>query len=172
MRKVLAAAGSLMLVGLAAGCSSSATLVNQAVGSSSGAAHVGGTLDLKNQAGRDFHITLAKVADPAQAVNQNAPASGKRFIAAIFNVDNISSQALSINGALDANIIGSDGNTYTPTHNALSDCGSDTVKVQLAAGKSGASCVSFEIKTSVNVAKVQFYPAAGSASDYGEWLVP
>ncbi len=161
-----------MLVGLAAGCSSSASLVNHAVGSSGGVAHVGDALDLKNQAGRDFHITLAKVADPAQTVNQNAPASGKRFIAAVFNVDNISSQTLSTDGDLDANIIGSDGNTYTPTHNALSECGSNTVKVQLAAGKSGTSCVSFEIKTSVQVSKVQFYPAAGSASDYGEWLVP
>jgi hypothetical protein len=160
-----------MLVGLAAGCSSSATLVNHPVGSS-GVAHVGAALDLKNQAGRDFHITLSKVADPAQTVNQNAPANGKRFIAVIFDVDNISSQTLSADGDLDANIIGSDGNVYTPTHNALSECGSDTVKVQLAAGKSGSSCVSFEIKSTVNVSKVQFYPAAGSASDYGEWLVP
>lgn len=170
MRKFLAAAGSLMLVGLAAGCSSSATLVNKAAGSST-AAHVGDALVLKNQAGRAFHITLGKVADPAQTVNGNAPANGKRFIAAIFNIDNVSSQTLSTDGDLDANIIGSDGNVYTPSHNALSECGSDTVKVQLAAGKSGTSCVSFEIKSSVQVSKIQFYPAAGAASDYGEWLV-
>ncbi len=163
----------MALVGLAAGCSSGATLVNHAVGSSGGAvAHVGDTLDLKNQAARDFHITLAKVADPAQAVNGGSPASNKRFIAALFDVTNTSSQTLSTDGDLDANIIGSDGNVYTPTHHALSQCGSSTVKVQLAAGKSGTSCVAFQIKTSVKVSQVQFYPAAGSASDYGEWLVP
>jgi len=162
-----------MLVGLAAGCSSSATLVNHPVGASGGAvAHVGDTLDLKTQAGRDFHISLSKLADPAQAVNQGSPANGKRFIAAQFDITNTSGQTISINGDLDANIIGSDGNVYTPTHHALTECGSNTVKVQLAGGKSGTGCVAFEVKTTVKVSQVQFYPAAGTASDYGEWLVP
>jgi uncharacterized cupredoxin-like copper-binding protein len=171
VRRLFAAAGSLALVALAAGCSSSSTLENHAVGSGA-VAHVGDTLNLKTQGGRDFHISAAKVVDPSQTVNQSAPPKGKRFIAVVFDVTNTSSATLSTNGDLDANIIGSNGTTYSPTHHDLSDCAGSTVKVQLAAGKSGTTCVAFQVATSVSVSKVQFYPAAGSGPDYGEWLVP
>ncbi len=163
----------MALVGLAAGCSSSASVVNHAVGSSGGGlAHVGATLDLQTQAGHHFHISLTKVVDPAQSTNQSAPPKNKRFIAALFDLTNTSSQTLSINGDLDANLVGSDGQTYLPDHHALSDCTSHTARVSLAGGKSGTSCESFQVPVAVSISKVQFYPAAGSASDYGEWLVP
>jgi hypothetical protein len=162
----------LALVGLAAGCSSSATVVNTPVGASSGSvAHVGDTLALKSQGGHTFHITLTQVVDPAQATNGKSPPKDKRFVATIFNVTNTSSETLSTDGDLDANLIGSDGNVYLPSHHALSECANHTAKVQLASGKSGTSCESYQVPTSVSVTKVQFYPAAGSASDYGEWLV-
>jgi hypothetical protein len=173
VRKFLAAAGSLALVGLAAGCSSSATVVNHANGATSGAAaHVGATLDLKTQSGRGFTITLKQVVDPATATNSKSPPSGKRFIATVFGVSNTSGQTLSTDGDLDANLVGSNGTSYLPDHRSLSECASHTPRVQLAGGKSGTSCESFQVPSSVKITKVQFYPAAGSASDYGEWLVP
>jgi hypothetical protein len=163
----------LALVGLAAGCSGSASLVNHPVGASGGgAAHVGDTLDLQTQAGRHFHISATKVVDPAQGLNQTTPKQGKRFVATLFTITNTSSQTLSTDGNLDANLVGSNGQIYSPAHTALSECAGHTTKVQLAGGKSGTSCVAFEVNSGVKVATVQFYPAAGSASDYGEWLVP
>jgi hypothetical protein len=163
----------LALVALAAGCSSSPTVVNHAVGSSGGGpAHVGATLDLQSQAGHHFHISLTKLVDPAQSTNQSAPPKNKRFVAALFQLTNTSSQTLAVNGDLDANLVGSNGQVYLPDHHALSDCTSHTAKVQLASGKSGTSCESFQVPTAVSISKVQFYPAAGSASDYGEWLAP
>jgi hypothetical protein len=33
-------------------------------------------------------------------------------------------------------------------------------------------CVAFVMRKSVKVSQVQFYPAAGSAKDFGQWLVP
>jgi hypothetical protein len=170
VRKLLAAAGSLALVGLAAGCSSSATVVSQAVGG--GVAHVGATLELQTQSGKGFHITLTKVVDPAQSTNNASPPKGKRFIATLFTITNTSGQTVSTDGDLDANLVGSNGNTYLPTHRALSACSSHTAKLQLAAGKSGVTCESYQVETSVHVTQVQFYPAAGSAKDYGQWLVP
>jgi hypothetical protein len=158
-------------VGLAAGCSSSSTVVNHAA-SGGGVAHVGATLQLKTQAGRNFNITLTQIADPATSTNQSSPPKGKRFIAAVFHISNTSGQTLTTDGDLDANLVGNNGQIYLPNHRSLSECSSHTPKVQLASGKSGTSCESFQVATSIKIAKVQFYPAAGSASDYGEWLVP
>jgi hypothetical protein len=170
VRKLLAAAGSLALVGMAAGCSSSATVVNHATGG--GLAHVGTTLVLNTQAGRKFDISVKQVADPAQRTDQKSAPSGKRFVAALFDVTNTGGGTLSTDAGLDANLVGSNGNIYLPTHQTLSECGSSTAKVALGAGKSGTTCVGFQVPSSVKITKVQFYPAAGSASDYGEWLVP
>jgi hypothetical protein len=160
----------LALVVLAAGCSSSDTVVSQAVGG--GVAHVGATLDLKTQSGRSFHITLNKVVDPAQATNNTSPPKGKRYIATLFTITNTSGQTIATNGDLDANLVGSNGNTYLPAHKALSACANATAKVQLAVGKTGVTCQSYQVDKSVSITQVQFYPAAGAAKDYGQWLVP
>jgi hypothetical protein len=172
VRKLLAATGALALAGLAAGCSSSATLVNHPAGASSGSvARVGDTLDLQNQAGRHFEMTLAKVVDHAHGTNNSSPGHNKRFIAILFAVRNTSDQALNTDGNADANLVGSNGQIYLPAHVTLRECGGETTQFQLAGGKSGTSCVAFEVNNEVPIAKVQFFPAAGAAKDYGEWLV-
>ena len=172
VRKLLAAAGSLALAGLAAGCSSSATVVNHPVGASSGPlARVADTLDLQTQAGRHFEMTLTKVVDHAHGTNNSSPGHNRRFIAVLFAVKNTSDQALNADGNADANLVGSNGQVYLPAHQSLRECGSQTTQFQLAGGKSGNSCVAFEVNNAVSIAKVQFFPAAGSAKDYGEWLV-
>jgi hypothetical protein len=171
--KILAAAGCLALVGMAAGCSSSATVVNHPSGASSGAlAHVGDTLDLHSESGKAFQMTLTQVADPAQATNNAAAKNNKRFVAVLFHVTNTSSQTLAADGNADANLVGSNSHTYLPVHQSLKECDSHTTQFQLAPGKSGTSCVAFEVNSSVTISKVQFFPAAGAAKDYGEWLVP
>jgi hypothetical protein len=170
VKKLLAAAGSLALVGMAAGCSSSSTVVDQASGG--GLAHVGTTLTLKTLAGRQFQIAVKQVADPSQRTDGKSAPSGKRYIATLFQVTNSGSQTLSTDAGLDANLVGSNGTTYNPTHQTLSQCGGSTAKVSLGSGKSATTCVAFQVPSSVKVTQVQFYPAAGSASDYGQWLVP
>jgi hypothetical protein len=172
--KLLVAAGSLALAGLAAGCSSSTTVVNHPSGASSGAlAHVGATLQLESTSGRHFQITLTQVADPAHSTGHTSGTSNKRFVATVFRVTNTSGQTLSGDGNFDANLVGSDGQAYLPDHNQkLTECGADKTQYQLAAGKTATSCVAFQVRTSITIAKVQFFPAAASAKDYGEWLVP
>jgi hypothetical protein len=169
----LAAVGSLALAGLAAGCSSSTTVVDHPAGSTSGAlAHVGDTLDLQSQSGKPFQMTLTQVADPAHGTNKTTAPSGKRFVAVVFRVTNTSSQSISADGNTDTNLVGSNGRTFLAYHQNLTECRNDTTQFQLSAGKSTNACVAFLARKSVKIVQVQFYPAAGSAKDYGQWLVP
>jgi hypothetical protein len=170
--KILAVAGSLTLGVLAIGCSTSQTVVNHPSGSSSGVAHTGDTLTLQNPSGRHFDITLTQVVDPAQGVGKTKPKSGKRFVAAIFKLSNSQGAGFTVNSNLDADVVGSNGQVYLPNHASLTQCEKDAVQFQMASGQSPTTCVAFQLKSSISVSKVQFYPAAGSANDYGEWLVP
>lgn len=170
MRKALVAAVSLTVAGLAAGCSSSVSLVDHPSGSSS-LAHVGDTLKLETEGGRPFEVTLTQVADPATPTS-GSPSAGKRYIAVLFGLNNTSSSTLSGNGNEDINVIGSNGRSYTPTHQTLRQCNHELVLFHVAAGKTDNICVTFEIKRSVSVSQVQFSPAAGGAEYYGQWNVP
>jgi hypothetical protein len=171
--KFLAAVGSVALAGLAAGCSSSTTVVDHPAGASSGTlAHVGDTLDLQSQSGKSFQLTLTQVVDPAHGTAKASAPSGKRFVAVVFRVNNTSGQSLSADGNTDANIVGNNDKTYLPFHQSLVECGNDTTLFNLSAGKSTNVCVAFVMRKSVKVSQVQFYPAAGSAKDFGQWLVP
>jgi len=167
--KLLAAAGTLAFVGLAAGCSSSATLVDHTAGGA--VAHVGDTLDLKTAAGNPFQMTLTQVTTDAHATSGSA-GKNKRFIAVMFQVTDTASQAIAGDSNADANLLAADGQAYLPDHTQLRECGSTTTQYHVAPGKTSHSCVAFRVRTSVKITQVQFFPAAGSASDYGQWLVP
>jgi len=169
--KLSAAVGALALVGLAAGCSSTTTVVNHPSGSSS-PAHVGDALGLKTASGHAFDVTLTQVVDKAHSTGSTSAGKNKRFVAVLFKVNGASDQAIAGDANADANLVGPDGTTYFPSHDSLSECASHSSRYQVAAGASTTSCVAFILRKSVKIAKVQFYPAAGSASVYGEWLVP
>jgi len=171
VRKILAAAGTLALGVLAVGCSSSQTLINHASGSTA-VAHTGDTLTLQNPSGRHFDITLTQIVDPAQGVGKTVPKTGKRFVAVVFQLGNSQGPSFTVNSNLDADLVGSNGQTYLPSHVSLRQCEKDTIQFQLSSGQTANSCVAFQVKKSITATKVQFYPAAASANDYGEWLVP
>lgn len=173
MRRSWAFGGSLLLAAVAAGCSTPATLVNHPTGASgTTVAHVGDTLDLLTASGHHFSITEKQLVDPAHGTGHTAPSHGRRFLAALFQVTNASTQTVAGDGNADANLVGKNGNIYLPALVSLSECGKSTSQYQLGAGKSTTICVAFEVSKTVGIASVQFYPAAGAASRYGEWLVP
>jgi hypothetical protein len=173
MRRIKMVVGVVAVGGLIASCSSAqATLVNHPVGSSS-VAHTGDTLALVTGGGHPFSLELTQVVDPAHATGNATPKHGRRFVATLFKFTNNSDAGIAGDSNADADIIGSDGQTYLPAHVSLTECsGTSGAAYHLASGKSGTSCVAYEVPTAVTVKKVQFYPAAGGASKYGEWLVP
>jgi len=170
MRKWAVVAIGLAVATLAAGCSSSAKLVNHSSGSSTPAT-VGDTLALHTAAGHPFSVTLTQVVDPAQGSGSSTPPNGDRYVATVFKITNNSGEGISGNAAADANLVGANGNTYLPAHVTTATCAGNGSKYHLSSGSSATACVSFQLKTQVGLTKVQFFPAAGSASDYGEWLV-
>jgi hypothetical protein len=133
---------------------------------------VGDTLDLHTANGRPFSATLTKVTDPAQGKGQ-APKSGKRFVTTAFDIHNTSQDALHADLNADVTVTGTNGHLYTVSSVANSACGGLTTgQFQVPVGKSASVCTGFELKDAVHVTKVQLSPAAGTASDYGEWLNP
>jgi hypothetical protein len=171
--KFLLTVGCVALAGMAAGCSSSTTVVDHPTGSGSGTvAHVGDTLDLQTLSGKHFTMTLTRVVDPAHGTNGAKAPSGKRFVAVQFRVTNTSNQSISAQGNADATVVGSNSKTFLPDQQSLKECAGRTTQFHLAPGNSANTCIAFVMRKSVNVAQVQFYPAAGSANRYGQWLVP
>lgn len=172
MRKVLAAAGPLALAVIMTGCSSTsaASVIDHPAGSSA-VAHVGDTLDLETAAGRPFQLTLTQVVDPAQGTN-GAATNNRRFIAVMFHFSNTSDHSLIGDSNSDANVVGSNGAVYSAVHQAVTECGSNSTTYKVSPGQTATNCVAFEVKTSVSITRVLFYPAAGQAADYGQWQVP
>lgn len=93
-------------------------------------------------------------------------------MATVFRILN-AAQAVSGNPHADARVVGSDGQDYLPTGNTVVECSGDlTGHFQLAPGASATECSAFEVPRSVRAEKVDYLPSAGTANDYGEWLVP
>ena len=159
----------LVFAVLIAACSSGAKLVNHSTGSSA-AATIGDALVLHTASGHAFSITLTQVADPAHGQGSATPRHNQRFVAALFRITNNSGDGISGDAASDANLVATNGNAILPAHVATSECKGISPKYHLSSGKSATACVSFQIKATLKITQVQFFPAAGSASDYGQWL--
>lgn len=171
MGKVRAVVGMAAVAGLVAACSSATTLVDHPSGSSS-VAHVGDTLRLQTQSGKQFDMTLVSVTDPAHASSGAGASHDRRYIAVQWKVTDTGGSGISGNTAADANLVGSNGNDYLPAHVTLKECTGNGPKFNASAGKTVSACTAFEVKNSVTITQVQFSPAAGAAADYGQWLVP
>ena len=169
MRKLTSAAMVLAVAAVLAGCSSGASLVNTAEGSSS-PAHSGDTLTLKTASGHAFGITLTQIVDPAHGQGSTAPKHLHYFVATVFKITNNSGDGISGDAAADANLVESNGNVILPAKVATTACAGTSPKYHVAAGKSTTTCVSYTVKDGVKITQVQFFPAAGSGPDYGEWL--
>jgi len=169
--KLRAVVGMAAVAGLAAACSSTATLVDHPAGSSK-AAHVGDTLSLKTQAGKTFDMTLESVTDPAHTTSGAAAPGAKRYIAVMWHITDTSGSGISGNTNADANLVGSNGNAYLPAHVTLMECSGHGPKFNPTPGKTVTACTAFEVRTAIKITQVQFSPAAGAAADYGQWLVP
>jgi hypothetical protein len=168
--KVLAGAGAVAVAAVLAGCTSNPTLVNHPAGSSS-VAHVGDTLALKNQAGRSFNMKLVSVTDPAHNKSGAAAPNFKRYIAVTFLVTNTSGGGVSGNSNADTNLVGTNGDDYFAATVSLKECNGKGPKFNVSPGQSRTSCVAFEVRSNVTISQVEFSPAAGAASVFGQWLV-
>lgn len=134
-------------------------------------AKVGDTVNIGGDGG--LAVTLLRVIDPAQGKNEfNSPDAGKRFVTINLKISNNGQSAASDNADNNTVVIGTDNQTYNDDLSDVSECtdfnyGSYT----LSAGSSITGCVTFQLPSDVNVAKVQFTPHSGYDSHTGEWTI-
>lgn len=146
-----------------------ATSTSTSSASAKPVAHVGATLSLT----RGEQVTLTQVIDPAQGTQYESPDPGKRFAAVVFKVTDVSQKAASGDANVDASVIGSDDQTYSPDFDTVTECTDFNYgSFQLGPGESATGCITFQLPTPVRVAKVQWAPGGGFSGEFAEWLVP
>ena len=172
MRKRSGALLGAALAVVGAGCATTLTTVNKPPGSSQ-VAHVGDSLDLVTASGKHLTVTLTKVVDPARGGAHVTLPHGRRFVALLLRITNTSQQDLQGDSAANSTLVDSSGRDYVPASVSLVECNNQpSGHFNVSAGNSINMCEPFEVHNSATVTKYQFYPTAGGASDFGEWLVP
>jgi hypothetical protein len=137
-------------------------------------AHVGSVLSFRDGSGNPYSVRLVLVIDPAQGLDESTtPAPGERFVAAVFKVTNTGGHQISNDADGNASVVGSNAQSYTAGLDAAAECTSfASSTAQLAPGASFTGCAVFQLPTAINVAKVDWSPATGATSAFGEWSVP
>jgi Domain of unknown function (DUF4352) len=100
--------------------------------------------------------TLTQVMDPAQVGPYTTPTNGDRFVGAKFTIVGVSG-TFSSDADLDATLIGSDGQTYSPDFSALAGCTNfNHGTYSVTPGASTTGCVAYQVPTGVHVAQIQW----------------
>ena len=135
-------------------------------------AHVGSTLTVSGD-NQTADMTLAQVIDPAQGADQYTTSdAGKRFVGVNFVIA-ATAGTLSGDANNDANVTGSDNQTYNADFSNIVGCTNfSSGSYTIAQGSTSTGCVIYQIPTGVKVSKVQFSLSGGFGGTAGEWLVP
>jgi hypothetical protein len=131
----------------------------------------GDTLNVHDFTGNDLAVGVASPQDPAAPVDQSDQApSGSRLVAVSEDLLDAGPGTVSGNANSDTQVVGTDGEVYTPTLNGVQGCTNfDNGAYTLGAGQSESGCVVFAIPTGVDVAHVEFTLTQDSV-DLGEWF--
>src|SRR5262249_15562587 len=100
------------------------------------------------------------------------PDSGKRFVGVQIKITNTGTNAISEDSDNDTTLLDTSSQSYNNDVSSLGDCPEFANTDNIGPGESELGCVSFQIPIGATVAKVQYTPSSGFASDTGEWLVP
>ena len=110
-------------------------------------------------------MTLVKVIDPAQGADQfTTPNSGERFVGAVFRITALKGSPQDEDANNDAVIVGSNGQSYTADFSDIAGYTNfaDGV-IHVAQGETEIGAVTFQVPTTVKVAKIQW----GASSNFG-----
>ena len=137
--------------------------------SSSLSGPVGKAYDVNGFAGQ-MSVILTKVIDPAPGAGQaTAPASGCRFVGAVFTITGISG-TFSANANKNATLIGSNGQTYTAdSHSIAGYTNFSNGEHTVSAGGRSVGAVTFQVPLTVKVAKIEW--SSNRLRAPAEWLM-
>ena len=138
------------------------------------AAHIGSTIALSASNNAKLNVTAQQVIDPASGASEFSIAEpGKRLVGVKLLITNVGTGTYDGNANTGANLIGSDGQTYTADFNDITGCTNFSHgNVTLAPEAAATGCVVFQVPNGVSVAKVRFNPNSGIGGDTGEWINP
>jgi len=150
-------------------CAASASSKPAPSPSSSLSGPVGKAYDVNGFAGQ-MSVILTKVIDPAPGAGQvTTPASGCRFVGAVFTITGISG-TYSANANKNATLIGSNGQTYTAdSHNIAGYTNFSNGEYTVSAGEKSKGAVAFQVPLTVKVAKIE-WSANRLSGGPTEWL--
>jgi len=122
--------------------------------------------------GNQMSVTLTKVIDPAQGTDQfTTPASGNRFVGAVFTITGISG-TFSDDANHEATLIGSNGQTYTAdSHSIAGYTDFSNGEYNVSAGEKSVGAVTFQVPLTVKVANIEWTANGGLGGPPAEWLV-
>lgn len=135
-----------------------ATSSSTAASAAPPAASPGDQLTVQDFNGNTLAVTAAGLIDPASPTDQfNTPTGGTRLVAAVLRLSNRGPGNISSDANSNATLIGTDGQAYTPSFKAVSECTNFNHGVYtLLSGDSERGCVVFQLPDGVNVRSVQF----------------
>lgn len=137
----------------------------------SGKAKVGDTLSLKGMKdGSRLDVTVEKFADPAKSSNQFLkPASGKKWVAAQFKLDNKGRKAYEDTPSNGAQVADKEGQRFPATIADVTAGPSMAAGVKIPPGETARGWLVFEVPKASVVTSVQWTPDSGIAGDTGQW---
>ena len=179
VRTILAVAGAVVVAGIAIGVlafrghgvaasapgrpSAAGHAARPAAARQAAPAPIGSSFDVQDGNGDTYQVTLVKLIDPAPSAGSFlGPASGTRFVAAVFRITAVTGSPKGEDAYNDAALVGSNGHTYISDFSAVAGYGSfnDGV-VQVARGGTTTGAVSFQVPDKVQVTDIQWWSANG-----------
>jgi hypothetical protein len=170
---------ALLSAGALAACSSPAESASGPT--SSGAAgsgtatpksgRTGDTLTLTRADGSTIAVTLVRVISPATVTpGKGDPAAA--YIATELKIADPGTVAIDGDVNINTMVYGSDGHSYAPDLNNVSECTNfESGIFELDPGESATGCVVFALPHGVSPTKVKYAPSSGFADDFGEWAL-
>jgi Domain of unknown function (DUF4352) len=162
----LAAAGVAAL--MVAGCGHAEPAFTATTPHPDASGAVGAALAVADSSGTKLEVTVVRVIDPASGADPYTKAAkGKHFVAVQIKVHNVGRLKYQNNANNETTIVLANGSRVEADYNPLVQCGNfDNGQVVLAAGASKSGCVSFQLASGANVAKVEYrntvFPGTGA----------
>jgi hypothetical protein len=145
---------------------------SSASASSAHVEHIGQGFKFTDPSANVYYVYLTKVIDPARGADSfSTPDNGKRFVGAVFTIKGVSGTSTD-DANSDANLVGSDGQTYTADFDSIAGYTNfNSGQFNVGPGAVSVGAVTFQVPMGVKVYEVQWNAASGFGSASGTWKV-
>jgi hypothetical protein len=136
-------------------------------------AKVGDTITLKGmEDGEQLDVTVKKFLDPAKGADEfNQPESGKKWVAAQFQLVNTGSKVYSDSPSNGAKVADVDGQRFDAWFGEIAAGPAMTSDLNLPKGEKALGWIVFEVPKNSKIVTIQYGMNSGFAEQTGQWKV-